>query len=193
MMRTIVGITILLMSVAWSGEAEEGKPLPYKVRTAKKAYDLKIERAQKEFDKKMAEAGKKLNKDLDKAIKLAMKKGNLDEANAIKDEKIEIKSTKSKTKEKKKDNESILLGKWSYTDGKYNTTWVFYKDKTIDMGHQESGTWTITENFVIVTMSNRKGSKVRLINKLHLPLDPKGTKCDDWKFGRNSFTATKLD
>jgi len=146
----MVSVAFLGVSVALGADSKGFKSS--KAKAAQKKYEKASEKAKKEYDKKIAAAKVVYKKDLNKALKEAMKKGDLKEANKINEEIAEPKKAAEEEPEAKADTKNRLL---YVSPG--NSANIYLADKLIGKSSQWGQLIPIKVN-----LNNKKKTKLHI-------------------------------
>jgi hypothetical protein len=130
---------------AYCGEGVDGFKNT-KAKVAQKKYNDAVEKAKKEYDDKVAKAQEVYKKDLDAALKDEMKKGDLDEANKIKEVIDSFEADMNDESIKK----IILSQKWE--NYKKDSVITFNENKTITTSAGKVGSWKIEDNTLYIRL-----------------------------------------
>jgi len=179
--------------------------LPRPVRAAKERFDKKaesitaaheaaIERADSRRDDDMAAAIEPLLSEIEKAVKTATRRGDLDAALALREAKEAVAA--GNTEAEPPDPRELAIGKWLVTVECYDGhmwTGVFTLDKNgraataTDGVVAGRGTWQVVDDYVYI----RWDSDTAWWESFDLPLDPEGTVGDSWQ-GKGALKAVKI-
>ncbi len=147
----LVGSLVLLPADALADENKKSPPLPVSAQKAVSDAEAEVERARKRFEAEENAIRVKLVAELQKLLEAETRKGNLDNAIAIRDQIERLKQAERKTDA----NPSLVAarkilvgGKWRFKvlGTPYQAEWEFNDDGTITNSDRNSADvkWTLT-------------------------------------------------
>jgi hypothetical protein len=177
-------VAFLALSVAsWAGD--EGFKSS-RARSAMRQYDAEVEKAKQEATRKIEAARKKYQATLDREVRTATRRGDLDEANKLNAEKkkvqmpvtVEVVADTTAVTESTVADLNLLERDWLYSWGKkggQNKKTKFSRDGTVTAG-KVAGTWRKEGDTLIIKWGERVTDQIKVVKGELVGKNNKGEK-----------------